>query len=154
MHALRTEKPVSCNPMCGTHRDDCGRFLRLNASLDGEGGGGLASLHTKSVLALATVKKTSRPPSLPGNVGVFLLRWTLEAKGTHACGSGTTQTQPSPAGVSAVAQLDRSPRRLPARVCRAVSLPSGNPPFVLRQCPPQFVLLSRVWPRRRSHSLC
>src|SRR5713101_4419693 len=102
-----------------------------------------------SVLAFAALKKLSGPPSLPGNAAFLLLRWTLEGNPHRGRGSGTAQTASSAAGILAAPQLDRPPRRYSGRVCWAVSLTSGNPSFVLRQCPQESVLLSRMWERRR-----
>ena len=69
-------------------------------------------------------------------------------------GSGTAQTASSAAGVLAAAPLDGLPRRRPSRVRGTVSLASGNPPFLLRQCPQESVLLPRLRPRRRPDPLC
>src|SRR5215472_7848074 len=75
-------------------------------------------------------------------------------KHAHERGSGTAQTAPAAAGVLATTPLDPLPHWPPPRVCGAVSLTPGNAPFLLRQCPQEPVLLSRLWSGGRPDSFC
>src|SRR5437879_4204243 len=84
-----------------------------------------------SVLALAALRKLSRPPSSPGNAAGLLLRLTWKGEPHRGRGSGTAQTAPSAVGIFAAAQLDGPPGRHSARVCWAMSLASGKPPQTL-----------------------
>src|SRR5580704_6543310 len=105
-------------------------------------------------LALAALRKFLHSPSLPANAGNSLLRSPPEAKLRRGRGGRKIETAPFAARLSAAAELGRPARLSRPRVRRTLSPSSGNPPFVLCQCPQKSLLLSRLRPGRRSPSLC
>src|SRR5437870_5290292 len=81
---------------------------------------------------------------------------TLASRGKLRRGRGCrkTETTSAAARLSAAAELDRPAYRFRPRIRWTLSTASGNPAFVLCQCPQESLLLSRLRPGRRSHSLC
>src|SRR5437016_5161136 len=71
----------------------------------------------------------------------------------YGCGSATTQTTHSSAGVPAAVQLEGSTRRESAGVRGTVPLAPGNASLVLRQLPQEPLLLPWLWAGWRPDSL-
>src|SRR5208337_3046699 len=94
------------------------------------------------------------PPSLPGNASRLLLRSLPEGKLRRGRGCRKTETTSAAARLSSAAELGRPAYRFGPRVRRNLSATSGNPAFVLRQRSQESLLLPRLRPGRRSHSLC
>src|SRR5216684_82536 len=90
-----------------------------------------------------------RPPSSPGNRLAFSVGSSMGGKQLHERGSETTQTAHPFTGLPPAAPLERSPCRLRGRVGGALSPPSGNTTFLLRQHTQESVLLPwlRAWRR-------
>src|SRR5215469_5185278 len=87
-----------------------------------------------AVLALAPLRNLPSPTILAWeNRAVSLMLPFSEDNSAHGRGYGATQTAVSAAGVLAAAQLEWTSYRRSAGVGGAVSLASGNTPFVLRQ---------------------